>query len=36
VHEGDWVGAYEVRAIEPDGVLFADGPLLVHRAVGQR
>jgi hypothetical protein len=36
VHEGQWVGAYEVRAIEPDGVLFADGPLLVHRGVGER
>lgn len=36
VREGEWVGAYEVRAIEPDGVLFADGPLLVHRGVGQR
>jgi hypothetical protein len=35
VREGDWVGAYEVRAIEPDGVLFADGPLLVHRPVGR-
>jgi len=35
VHEGEWVGAYEVRSIEPDGVLFADGPLLVHRPVGQ-
>lgn len=36
VKEGEWVGAYEVRSIEPDGVLFADGPLLVHRPVGQR
>jgi hypothetical protein len=36
VREGEWVGAYEVRTIEPDGVLFADGPLLVHRSVGQR
>lgn len=35
VREGDWVGAYEVRAIEPDGVLFGDGPLLVHRPVGR-
>jgi hypothetical protein len=36
VREGEWVGAYEVRAIEPDGVLFADGPLLVHEPVGAR
>lgn len=35
VREGEWVGAYEVRSIEPDGVLFADGPLLVHRPVGE-
>lgn len=35
VKEGEWVGAYEVRSIEPDGVLFADGPLLVHKPVGQ-
>lgn len=36
VREGEWVGAYEVRTIEPDGVLFADGPLLVHEPVGGR
>ena len=36
VREGEWVGAYQVRSIEPDGVLFADGPLLVHEPVGGR
>lgn len=36
VREGEWVGAFEVRTIEPDGILFADGPLLVQRRVGER
>jgi hypothetical protein len=36
VREGDKVGVFEVVEIEPDGVLFADGPLEVRRSVGQR
>ncbi len=36
VREGEWVGALEIRTIEPDGILFADGPLLVHRSIGER
>ncbi len=36
VREGEWVGALEIRTIEPDGILFADGPILVHRRIGER
>ena len=35
VREGEWVGALEIRTIEPDGILFADGPILVHRRIGE-
>lgn len=36
VREGEWVGSLEIRTIEPDGILFADGPILVHRRIGER
>ncbi len=33
VREGEWAGAFEIRTIEPDGILFADGPSLLHRRI---
>jgi hypothetical protein len=36
VHEGDTVGRFVVREIEPDGVVFVDGSLEIRRAVGAR
>jgi hypothetical protein len=36
VREGEWAGVFEIRTIEPDGVLFADGPSLLHRRIGER
>jgi hypothetical protein len=36
VHEGDTVGRFVVREIEPDGVVFVDGSVEIRRAVGAR
>jgi hypothetical protein len=36
VREGGRVGPYQVREIEPEAVLFADGAALVRKRIGGR